>query len=396
MNKSHLLGGGLTLLASFMLVACNSNDDDNVALKQVGGGSGAVTTPTKATVTVTPSLGKILNAKVTLKNAKTGATLGTGNTGNTGIATFPATKTSDPVIAEVQGAAGATYFDESKANSAPFDASQVIKVVVPTLVANANIGVSALTDIAYKAALKKAGGSEAAISAAIATASNDAIRTALAPELASITEAPSVVGSADDLAALKNTDAGKYALRLAALAKLVSSENTTPALTILAQLNADFADGTFDGIANGTAITAYTQANLQSKIQANLTSTITAANLSGFNVNAFTLGFGSIVINVGNAGGGTGANGTVCVANSSYNLVVQGIPVSQSAKYCYINFPANAGCDSSNQTLSGTVNNINIEGVTGNISWSYTSATSCPADTQVKYDYSTGQIVINS
>ncbi|WP_297925381.1 hypothetical protein, partial [uncultured Agitococcus sp.] len=64
MNKSHLLGGGLTLLASLMLAACNSNDDDNAAIP-------AVVQTTQ--VTVTPSLGKILNAKVVLKNAKTGA-----------------------------------------------------------------------------------------------------------------------------------------------------------------------------------------------------------------------------------------------------------------------------------------------------------------------------------
>ncbi|MBL0230460.1 MAG: hypothetical protein IPP76_06555 [Moraxellaceae bacterium] len=100
--------------------------------------------------------------------------------------------------------AGAKYFDESKKNSASFDVGQAIKAVVPTLTSNANIGVSTLTDIAYKAALKKAGDNEKSITAAIATASNDAIRTALAPELSSITIAPALVGSADDLTKLTN------------------------------------------------------------------------------------------------------------------------------------------------------------------------------------------------
>jgi hypothetical protein len=234
----------------------------------------------------------------------------------TGTAKFDAIKTTDPVVVEVQGTAGATYFDESKKNSAPFDAGQVIKAVVPTLTSNANIGVSALTDIAYKTELKKAG-NEAAISADIATKANEAIRTALAPELSSITIAPALVGSADDLTKLTNTDAGEYALRLAALAQLVANTDTTPALTALNKLAEDFADGTFDGMANGAAVGLYTQANLQNKIQANLTSIINTANLSGvgFSVNAFTFGFGSITIDLN-----TGGNTTIPTGN--YNLAI--------------------------------------------------------------------------
>ena len=73
-----------------------------------------------------------------------------------------------------------------------FGAGQTLKVVIPTVAANANIGVSALTDIAYKTALKNAGGTETAmkISADTATKANAAILKALAPELASITITP--------------------------------------------------------------------------------------------------------------------------------------------------------------------------------------------------------------
>ena len=369
MKKTYLLGGGIAVLTAAILAGCNGNDDD-----------GAPAAASTTQVTITPSLGKILGAKVIARNAVTGAALGSGgNTGTTGVATFDIPTTTAPVVFEVQGAAGATYFDESKGNTVAFGADQAIKVVVPTVAANANIGVSALTDIAYKAALKKAGGNETTptISAAIASASNDAIKAALAPELSSITVAPSVVGSADDLTTLKNTDAGKYALRLAALAKLVSAENTAPALAILNQLNADFADGTFDGVATGTAITAYTQANLQSKIQTNLNSTITAANLSGFNVNAFTLGFGSIVINVAGTGGGTGS-GQNCALNANYN--VQGIPLSYTV--CYTNFPQNAVCGAGNQAFSGA----DIPGFNGTFSWTYSQVATCPAGSiQVNY-----------
>ena len=101
MKKTYLLGGGIAVLTAAILAGCNGNDDD-----------GTPTTPAAATtqsLTVTPSLGKILNAKVVARNAKTGIEIGTGNTGNTGIASFNVTKTADPhrcggsTVSEVAG-----------------------------------------------------------------------------------------------------------------------------------------------------------------------------------------------------------------------------------------------------------------------------------------------------
>lgn len=85
--------------------------------------------------------------------------------------------------------------------------------------------------------------------------------------MTSITAAPTVIGSMADLAALQNTEAGKYALKLAALAKLISSEDATPALTALNKLASDIADGNFDGKAGESAIGTYTSANLDDKIK---------------------------------------------------------------------------------------------------------------------------------
>lgn len=373
MNKSHLLGGGLTLLASLLLAACNNNDDDNAATPTV-----VQTTQ----VTVTPSLGKILNAKVTLKNAKTGATLGTGNTGNTGIATFNATQTSDPVIAEVQGQAGSKYFDESKKAELDFAATQTLRVVLPTI--TNNIGVSTLTEVAYQAAVKKAG-SASAITSEIATATNEAIRKALAPELASITTAATLVGSTADLSILANTEAGKYALKLAALAELAKTQ-TAPALAILNQLAADITtDDKLDGIAAGKEITfTYNNSNLVSQITTNINGIITTANLSGvgFNVNAFNPVVGAITINVGGTGGGTGS-GQACLANVNYT--VTGVPVigtvNGTHKICYNNFPTNAICGAANQQLQGLVSAANIPTGTGvgsvSYQYSYTAVSSC-------------------
>ncbi len=332
MKKSQVLGGGLTLLASFMLVACNSNDDDNAAIPAVA---------QTAQVTITPSLGKVLNAKVVLKNAKTGVTLGSGNTGNTGVATFTATKTSDPVVAEVQGQAGAKYFDESKKAELDFAAGQILRVITPTF--TSNIGVSTLTEVAYQAAVKKAG-SATAITSDIATAANEAIRKALAPELSSITTAPTVIGSAADLAMLANTNAGKYALKLAALAELAKTD-TMPALAVLNQLAADItADDKLDGIATGKDVTfTYTNSNLVSQITTNINGVISTANLSGvgFNVSTFSPVMGNIVITITN-GGGTGSGCVLSVAAPSAPIV----------KVCYKNLLQNAVCGTSNIALN--------------------------------------------
>ncbi len=74
MQKHIILGTSLTLLAA-LITGCEINEDVNPNPNFV---------PQTTQVTITPSLGKILNAKVVLKNAKTGAMLGEGNTGNTG------------------------------------------------------------------------------------------------------------------------------------------------------------------------------------------------------------------------------------------------------------------------------------------------------------------------
>ncbi|HQV79862.1 MAG TPA: hypothetical protein PLW69_02735, partial [Agitococcus sp.] len=125
MQKHIILGTSLTLLAA-LITGCNSNDDDNAALTQV---------PSTTQVTITPSLGKILNAKVVLRNANTGLEIGSGNTGNSGIATFNVTKTTAPVVVEVQGSATAKYVDESKLSATNtgevnFDAAQKIRATV--------------------------------------------------------------------------------------------------------------------------------------------------------------------------------------------------------------------------------------------------------------------------
>jgi len=373
MQKHIILGTSLTLLAA-LITGCNSNDDDdNAALTQV---------PSTTQVTITPSLGKILNAKVVLRNANTGLEIGSGNTGNSGIATFNVTKTTAPVVVEVQGSATAKYVDESKLSATNtgevnFDAAQKIRATVPTLATN--IGVSTLTEVAYQAALKKASNNEKAISADIATKANEAVRKALAPELTSITAAPTVIGSVADLAAIQNTEAGKYALKLTALAKLVPNTNAAPAIAALKQLAADIiSDDKLDGLAPDYDIAFdYTNANLVNKILANINVTIGDANLSGFTASQFTPVLGNIVITVGGTGGGTGS-GQNCALNANYNIAGQAI----SYQICYTNFPQNAVCSNANTVFSEQ----SIPGYAGTVSWQFNQVATCPAGSiQVNY-----------
>lgn len=119
MKKTYLVGGGIAVLTAAILVGCNSNDDN---------GTSAVAASNTTQLTITPSLGKILKAKVIAKNAVTGVVLGSGTTDAvTGIAKFTVEKTTSPVVIEVQGtdgAQGATYYDEASDTNVPLPASK--------------------------------------------------------------------------------------------------------------------------------------------------------------------------------------------------------------------------------------------------------------------------------
>jgi hypothetical protein len=251
MQKHIILGTSLTLLAALM-TGCEINDDVNP--------NPNFAAPNLATtqVTITPSLGKILNAKVVLKNAKTGAMLGEGTTGNTGVAAFTATKTTDPVVIEVQGvdgAQGAMYFDEAKNDNIPLPASQTIRAIVPTLADNANVGVTVLTEIATQAAIKTAG-DLSKVTSQIAGSANTEVGKLLANELGAngILTPPAIIGKNTIVKELitANNVANSYALKLAGLAKL--GQGNTPVLDLLQKLSDDLSDNKLDGMKGTTDI----------------------------------------------------------------------------------------------------------------------------------------------
>lgn len=118
MKKTRLVGTVAVLTAAIM-AGCNSNDDDG----SKGAPTGA-TGPSTTSLTVSPSLGAISNARVILRNARNRSPIGSPQDLNGGSVTFNDVPVGIPVIAEVvpRLVAGVpqaiTYFDEGADNGA--------------------------------------------------------------------------------------------------------------------------------------------------------------------------------------------------------------------------------------------------------------------------------------
>ena len=386
MKKTYVIGGAAVLTAA-LLAGCNSNGDDG-AVPAAG--------PTTTTLTITPSLGKINKARVVLRNPKTGAAVGTpetdviGSGGSIKIKNIPLNQ-AGPLIVEVQGvdgAQGATYFDESANADVNFPASKKIRAVIPALTPNANIGVTILTELATQAALKKASNDLTKITADIATEANKIIRDNLAKELGanSLLTAPTLIGKdtvVKNSIKLRNA-ANDYALKLAALAKL--GTGASPMLDALEKLAHDISDDKLDG-KNGVNPVSFNfngNADLFAALNAYLAAYANAVQINGIYTNAvlnafsFTNG-GSLVINVNTGGGGGAGSGQACMANIAYT----GLPVIGNLTYkvCYNNFPQNAVCGSGNAVLAGMAQSVQVPGAQGGgtvtVNYTFSSVASC-------------------
>lgn len=122
-------------------------------LAACGGSSDSVPT---ATLNVTPSLGVVLNADVTVLNS-TGGILGTGTTGSTGKAAIQLFgSVSGPLVVKLTSNANTTYFNEKgdgiTGRMDPIPAGSSLFSIVPTLPASNAVGVTSLTNMAAKLA----------------------------------------------------------------------------------------------------------------------------------------------------------------------------------------------------------------------------------------------------
>ncbi len=248
------------------MAGCNSNDDDG----SKGAPTGA-TGPSTTSLTVSPSLGAISNARVVLRNARNRNPIGSPQDLNGGSVTFHNVPVGIPVIAEVvprlvDGVPQAiTYFDEGADNGAGgrganrtisgadltnFNLRAALPVVTPGIV----LGVTAFTE----AAMRNLGAGN--LTPEQIAAANTAIRTQLRnanlipddPEF-DITDAPLIVDANADLAGLANDIRSRYAALLAMYAHAVRNQagSNAPALDFLNNLAADLEDGQLNGSNEG-------------------------------------------------------------------------------------------------------------------------------------------------
>lgn len=236
-----------------------------------GGGGGAVTTQSDS-VTVSPSLGKFSDgAHVTIRKPD-GTQLGKADiAGGTGTATVPIGSYSGPILIEVTGDASGNvkYYDEGSGTERVFGAADKLSAIAPAV--QANVGVTTATNAAVAQLLRSHNGAiPAAISTADINLANVKIATALGID--DVLQAPKLIDLANhDKNALNTANVeDRYALKLAAMAKVANGSGGKTALDLAKNLADDLADGTLDGKDGATDIAgvAYDHAFFEEQMQA--------------------------------------------------------------------------------------------------------------------------------
>ncbi|RDL45996.1 hypothetical protein DN730_02850 [Marinomonas piezotolerans] len=231
------------------------------------GGGSSESDDSSSELSITPSLGKVSNAEVILFQSDGSTQLARGELADDGTIKISYSGSySGPIIVAVKGDSDAVYFDEASNTTVSFGAGKLLRAIVPS--GTKTTGVTPLTEVAYQLSLNNS----IALTDQSVDQLNERVRKALAPEILSIIEPPTLFDDKITAGDLKNTDAGRYALRLAALAQLGAS-NASPALSIAEQLAQDMADGVIDGKSSDNAISGllYDSNTLASTLDSHLT-----------------------------------------------------------------------------------------------------------------------------
>jgi hypothetical protein len=308
-----------------------------ISLIACGGGGGsssgisAAPPASNSSMVVTPSLGLINGADVKATKLD-GTQLGnTVKTDNSGKATLIFPDYSGPVIVEVAGNATATYFDEALGTNTAFGAGEKLRVALDSI--KAQVGVTALTEIALQRAEALAGSTTLLTTTAIQTA-NEAIRQALASEITDITTPPQLISQNTTSGALDTSNPSKYAAKLAALAKMAKATGgasilTSPALAITKQLADDYKDGVIDG-KNGSATVTGTATYAVASMATDLKNEIVTYTASFGNTALQTLasdGSLSAIICSGSSGGSTGVTPTYSISGAVSGAALSGVTI---------------------------------------------------------------------
>jgi hypothetical protein len=220
-----------------------------ILLSGCGGSSSSSPKVENGVIAVSPSLGKISLASVRLLQSDGVTLLGTSETGTDGKVNINYSGSyKGPIIVEVSGDDDASYYDEASGTNIAFGTGKKLRSIVAS--GTTETAVTMLTEIAYQLSVVNS----IPLTNTSVNQINERVRAALAPELTNITIPPLLFDIDTSSGDLGDDQAGKYALRLAALADLGASD-ATPALTIAEQLARDFSDGALDGQEGSTPIT---------------------------------------------------------------------------------------------------------------------------------------------
>lgn len=295
-----------------------------MALSGCGGGSSddagrgiGESPPASHSITVVPSLGVVSNATVNIFKADGTSLLGSANLASAGQATVTFNNYYGPVVIEVAGNDSAQYFDEAKNGLVNFPASEKVHAIAPG--SSGTFAVTMLTELAYQGAVSK---NYFPLDAYRVSQINERVRLGVIPEIADILAAPTAFSSSTTAGSLANDDAGKYALKLAALAQLGKTD-TSPALSIMKVLTKDLADGDLDGkdAANASVSAPYT--NFSTELKTKLTAM--ATSFGAADLKTAVPGFSSLATTINVADIPTGGANDAAAVGVFMSPTVEGV-----------------------------------------------------------------------
>lgn len=221
------------------------------------GGGGGDATPELTSMTLTPSLGQFSKGTSVQLKKLDNSILSSGLIGDDGKATLTFTGYTGPVVVEVLGGAGVTYYDEGTKTNQPY--AGTLRAVVPT--PQPQVGVTALT---HAAAVRMV------VSSTLTADQINLANTKVAAIFGyadgdSILQAPTLVNISTGNTLNVATTGDKYALILAALAKTATSGMTKA--DVVTALASDLKDDKLDGLEGATPISAYAPDDISTNYQ---------------------------------------------------------------------------------------------------------------------------------
>jgi hypothetical protein len=206
--------------------------------------------------------GQFRNARVRVRYPD-GTLVGGGEAltdANSGMVTIvPRKGYRGPLLLELHGGGGATYYEEGKDTFVDFPAGQVIRAVVPSI--DRNIGITPFSEAAFRllteGATPERAANPAQPTAAEIAAANGRVRTIVNRQFPAqlavddITRLPFIKSPTIGAGSIGIDARGRYGLVNGAFSKQAAMFNpgrTQPTLDAVAQIGADLLDGVLDGM----------------------------------------------------------------------------------------------------------------------------------------------------